>query len=295
VGYGHLWASNNLDEHQGSLGNVFQNDDSWERYRLDDLLRGKLITRTGAKEGIPLFEFMPGGGPLGYSSILEIVTEGDADDTPKYPFRLDYDFVPISEDELRLFQLCNVADADQGEPKPDAETDNLILIPVPERGEEKYQKPAWSLGVFRFHAEWNAKDGWWGNGTWKREGNIAVGFRESFRVIGQGDDYFFVTQSGRLYRAPKPDKGTDRKMDTVWKDDQRPIVAFITDADADRSFLFCKPDKDGKGVYFEMSDKPDPQSYDATKFPEVKPDDPLPAVLGYAKILVADKKIKDKE
>ncbi|HVS38571.1 MAG TPA: hypothetical protein VMS17_23650 [Gemmataceae bacterium] len=44
-----------------------------------------------------------------------------------------------------------------------------------------------------------------------------------------------------------------------------------------------------------MSDKPDPQPCDASTIPEAKPDDPLPAVLAYAKILVADKKVKDKE
>ena len=84
-------------------------------------------------------------------------------------------------------------------------------------------------------------------------------------------------------------------MEPVWDDDRRPVVAFLTDADADRTFLFCKPDKDGKGVYFEMDAKPDPQVYDTSKVPEAKPDDPLPAVLAYAQILLADKKIKDKE
>jgi hypothetical protein len=288
VGHGYLWVSNNLNV--TSIDEFGHRDDTWGRYRLDDLLRGKLISRAGAREGILFYDFMPGTGPMQFAGVLERVTE----QIKKYKFHLHYDFLPVSEDEALLFQLCNVYGADKGGPEATAESANLALTPLPYPGDEEYQQSCWSLGVFRFRAEWNAEDGWWGNGKWKRVGSIAVGFREAFRILAKGDDYYFVTASGRLYCAPKPDQGGDRKMDAVWKGEKRPVVAFITDADADRSFLFCKPDQDGKGVYFEMSDKPDPQPYDAGKIPAAKPEDPLPAVLAYAKILVADKKIKDK-
>jgi hypothetical protein len=278
VADGYLWASGN-DTYPPIISGGFQITgilDSLDRYQLDDLLDGKLIAGPGAYYGPAVFAFLDGGNS-------PLIATRQLPDKVKYGYFLAYDYLPTRKEEVLLFQLCNAAGADQ----PTESHHN----------EEEYRTPHWSLSVFRISNEWDAKIKGWSDvkGKFERVGLIADGFHERFNVLGKGDDYYFVTQSGKLYRAPKPDKGSDRKMDAVWKDDQRPIAAFITDADADRSFLFCKPDKDGKGVYFEMSDKPDPQSYDASKVPEAKPDDPLPAVLAYAKILVADKKIKNKD
>jgi|GEM_PF-3219079 hypothetical protein len=279
VGKGFFWVSSTMDLPGHSPPNAVQ--DKLECFRLDDLVKGELIQGPPGAEKNP-FIFAESRGvpdPLDSARWLSLDLE--------YPFRLFFDYLPTAEDEVLLFQLCNVAGAD----RPDKDLSTLS-----EKEKEEFKSPHWSLTVFRhkYKVEWDAKEKHW-IGTWERVEKIEVGFRERFRLVGQGDDYYFVTASGKLYRAPKPDKGKDRKMETVWDDKKRPIVSFITDADADRTFLFCKPDKDGKGVYFEMSDKPDPQPYDAAKIPEAKPEDPLPAVLAYAKLLVADKKIKAKE
>jgi hypothetical protein len=262
--------------------------DTLFHYSLSGFLQDKWITTPEVDENNLHYScFIGDVSPLSMTRTLHLSVE--------YDLELYYDYLPTAENEVLLFQLCNVAGADHsglpGVPESKLNWTPTYITREPNSADESRKKPYWSLGLFDFKNKWDTKAQNWPDGTWKRIGVIEARFHEQFNALSKGDDYYFVTQSGRLYRAPKPDKGTDRKMDTVWKDDQRPIVAFITDADADRSFLFCKPDKDGKGVYFEMSDKPDPQSYEASKVPEAKPDDPLPAVLAYAKILVADKKI----
>jgi hypothetical protein len=165
----------------------------------------------------------------------------------------------------------------------------------PDYDEPCFKAPKWNLSVFRYAGKWDEKEKQWQQGAWAFVDDIEVGFREDFHVLAKGEDYYFLTESGKLFLSPPaPALDKPRKMVAVWEDEKRPVVAYVTDADADRTFLFCRPEKkDGKGVYFELSDKPDPVEYDPAAIPAAKPDDPLPAVLAYAKVLLADKKIKD--
>jgi hypothetical protein len=160
--------------------------------------------------------------------------------------------------------------------------------------DETLDTERWSLRSFSFRNEWNKKEAAWGEGKWSVGETFPVVFHEPFQVASHGEDYYFLTASGKVYRSPKPEKGKERKTEAVWEDAKRPVVAIMQDADAKKSYLFCKPDKDGTGVYFELSAKPAECPYDAKRIKPGKPDDPLPAVLGYAKILLADKKIKEK-
>jgi hypothetical protein len=284
VAHGYLWASANRKSN--GLNDI---DDSLYRYRLGGFLEDKWITSAEVDEdNLHYGCFIGLISPLGSTRSLHLSVE--------YDLELYYDHLPTAEDAVLLFQLCNVAGADHsGLPAtPDSEIPWRVT-PLTRYTDDEHKKPHWSLAVFGFKNKWDAKAKNWPRGKWERLGVIEGCFHEQFRVLGKGDDYYFVTDSGKLFRAPKPDKGGDRKMEAVWDDEKRPVAAFITDADADRSFLFCKPDKDGKGVYFEMSDKPDPQPYDASKIAEAKVADQLPAVLAYVKVLLADKKIKDKE
>ena len=83
--------------------------DALERYRLDDLVKGKLLTGAGAEDELPNDAYLEeSGGPLHYAQLLSFVS--------KFDYCLHFDYLPTAEDEVRLFQLCNVADADQPEP-----------------------------------------------------------------------------------------------------------------------------------------------------------------------------------
>jgi hypothetical protein len=280
TGYGHFWPVVSL----ALLGEGEDRDCSAEVlycYRLADVLAGKLNDEPDYVSQQTHGFFAP-AEPLRGIHILDGHLE--------YKLQLHYDFLPVAEDKALLFVLTDArGHLESAGTGGDLGGSHVIVSP------EEAKTPKWSLTIHSCRNTWDADKQIWGDPRWRREGTIDVGFTEGFHALGKGDDYYFLTVSGKLYRAPKPDKGDDRKMETVWDDAKRPVVAFITDADADRTFLFCKPGADGKGVYFEMDAKPDPQPYDGSKVPEAKADDPLPAVLAYAKTLLADKRIKDKQ
>jgi hypothetical protein len=123
-----------------------------------------------------------------------------------------------------------------------------------------------------------------------------VAFREPFQVLGKGDDYYFVTASGRLFRTRKPAKGKQRPCVPVWSDASRPIRAFITDADAGRTFLFVGPEKKGgKPAFFEVSDRPRLVEYDpGCAAPLKEGPERLRRVTHYARVLLVHKLVKDR-
>jgi hypothetical protein len=107
-------------------------------------------------------------------------------------------------------------------------------------------------------------------------------FTEDFYVFKRDASYFFVTQSGKLYVAPPAKKGEkSRTMKALWDDAKRPIVAVLEDADNGKVWLFAKdetPSAKG-GLYFEMKEKIQTESFDPAK---LKPVD----APGRAKILL---------
>jgi hypothetical protein len=96
-------------------------------------------------------------------------------------------------------------------------------------------------------------------------------FLEDFYVFIRKSDYYFVTESGKLYHAPPPKKGEkSRKMTALWDDPDRPINAIIEDADRDKVWLFAKHKKDVKrGYYFEMKSATTFETFDPTKLKRV--------------------------
>jgi len=107
-------------------------------------------------------------------------------------------------------------------------------------------------------------------------------FKEDFYFFLRKNDYYFVTESGKLYHAPPPAKGEkSRTMKALWTDAKRPIVAVLEDADRDKVFLFAKDKTAGakEDVFFELNQTLRPQSFDRSKLASVD-------VAGRAKVLL---------
>jgi hypothetical protein len=107
-------------------------------------------------------------------------------------------------------------------------------------------------------------------------------FAEDFYFFLRQNDYYFVTESGKLYYAPSPKKGEKmRTMKKLWVDAKRPIIAVIEDADHDKVWLFAKDKNAGAklDLYFEMKDPIETTSFDPTKLRPVN-------VEGRAKLLL---------
>jgi hypothetical protein len=119
-------------------------------------------------------------------------------------------------------------------------------------------------------------------------------FNERFWAFKRGDTYFFVTDSGKVYAARKPDKG-DRKLEPLWVEKGKPVVAAITDTASGKTFLFGRNDKpgpkDAKGFWFELDEKLRPRPFDPKAVEAVRAD-LLKTVAEYARFLHAAKKLK---
>ena len=101
---------------------------------------------------------------------------------------------------------------------------------------------------------------------------IDSAFTEDFYVFKREADYFFVTQSGKLYIAPPPKKGEkSRSMKALWDEAKRPIVAVLSDADNDKVWLFAKDKTDGakRDLYFQIKETIQTQSFDPAELKAV--------------------------
>jgi hypothetical protein len=250
-------------------------DDALLRYQVSGMLKGKLTAfRDDDEEG---YTGILADGPVVDVRGIARVRNVEA--------QVQFDYLPTGPETVRLLLLTDVPF--ERAPATSPEFGGRLIA-------AKDTDPRWTLTTYDFKANWNAKAKTWQAGKWSAREGVEVAFQEPFQVAAVGEDYYFVTASGKVYRSPRPDKGKDRKAEAVWDDAKRPVVALIQDADAGKSFVFCKAGKDGKGVYFELAAKPELAPYDAAGIKPAKVDDPLPAVLGYAQALVADKKVKDK-
>jgi hypothetical protein len=163
-----------------------------------------------------------------------------------------------------------------------------------EQTAEEREVPKWSLTLFTGRGRWHQKSGRWAVPHWPKRESIEIAFKEPFQVLGKGEDFFFLTDAGRLFVAKKVAKGKERKMALVWSDPARPVRALITDADADRTFLFVGPARPGgRPAFFELSDRPRLEEYGPTLEPALRGDE-LQRVLAYARVLVAAKKVRER-
>ena len=81
---------------------------------------------------------------------------------------------------------------------------------------------------------------------------------------------------------------SDLTVFPVWNDPKRPVRAFVTDADADRSFLFVGPEKAGdRPAFFELAARPRLVEYDPKDARPEKVAGPRRAVMPYVNVLLA--------
>jgi hypothetical protein len=202
-----------------------------------------------------------------------------------------YDYVPAGQFIVKLFVLTNV-DA-QGKPAGKESSLGSRSFPRPNQ-----KAPKWSFVCHSVRAKWNAdpKKSCWEAEDWVTEDHLDLIFREPFQALARGEDYYFLTASGKLYRAPRPSKGKHRKLETIWDDKRSPITAHIQDADRGRTFLFCDSGPKGKGgpCVFELASGVRLRFFDRALFrPGDQGPDSLRRALGYARVLQALGYIKD--
>ncbi len=124
---------------------------------------------------------------------------------------------------------------------------------------------------------------------------IDLGFTEPFTVFANGDAYFFLTRSCKLYSAAKDADGK-WKVEKLWSEANRPIHAVITDTATNKSYAFtqAKAHNDGKkakDVYFEFDAKLSPVEFDRAKLKSFQLDPPLDTLRSYTQVLIDAKKI----
>ena len=203
------------------------------------------------------------------------------------------DFVPVASNRVRLVILTNVRGTMR---RSSSDQEGLrIILNEPTITKEDKEIPRWSMSVHECARDWDKRRPGWGDYEWKLVEKIVPVFKERFQIVMQGNTYYFITASGKLYRTGARGILTgQRSIEPVWDDASRPITHFITDADANRTFLFCKPaKKDEPGVFFEMGPKPEPKPYDLSKVKPAKAEEPLKSVLERARFLADQKLLKN--
>jgi hypothetical protein len=159
IAFGRFWDSESF----GHLPDSWQRNNYLECYHLADLLRGEIGEGPITAPGINArgFWFLS-AQPLGMSNVF-------------LPAGLHYDYLPTSQDSVRMFVL----EGYHGNSPP---------YPV-----------KWTFSVHRYQGKWSAGHRRWEEGTWTEEESLPHPFTESFHVYAFGDRYAFLTDSGKVY------------------------------------------------------------------------------------------------
>jgi hypothetical protein len=278
VSHGAFWARWAFSVHGPEA--PLEASEGLARLELAGLLRGKTMAAPDAEwpdDGDCRFGvYLPAqmARALGKSSVFEAEVYADV--------------LPVGPSRVRQFVLTNA----RGRLAPAGKPGLLLGFRV-EQSDEQKRTPVWSLRVHSCEAKWSKASRSWVGGPWQREESIEVGFKEPFQVLGRGEGYYFVTRSGRLFRAPPAAKGKPRRLEAVWADRRRPIEALLTDVDGGRTYLFCRPGKEGeKPTFFELGPKPRPVAYELAAARPGKRPEVLTRLLRYADTLLALKRLQ---
>jgi hypothetical protein len=202
----------------------------------------------------------------------------------KFRYHLYYDYLPDADDKgVRQFVLTDT----RGRIIPPAEREKDG--PTWEQTRFEQETPQWSFSVWHCPTAWDAKARRWTPGKWTKETELPVVFKEHFQVLANGEDWYLLTNSGKLYISPKP-HGAPRVLKRIKLDG--PIVGTIVDAQTSKHFLFMNT-PEGQ-AFFELAPKPKLVVFDpkVAKVPEG--DEPLRGRMYLARVLVALGKIKGK-
>jgi hypothetical protein len=286
VGHGAIWIAAALSRpkfENEADDNLRRSEaqESLHRYELAELLKGRAVALPGAEKDMI-------DRPCSYPTANDMVRRLCRNGGVEFDWLLESDILPVGPYQIRQFVLCNV----RGKIVPRGSTKLLAAYTPLVEPKDRYT-PHWSLKVHRYRAEWDRRRQRWKKAQWVEEESLPVVFKEPFQVLGKGDDYFFVTRSGKLYLTRKPARGQQGKMELLWDKPGQRIFAMISDADSGRSFLFCRAARlGGKRSYFELNEKASPVLYDPASVKEPNAKEPLRTVLHCARVLAAQKKIK---
>jgi hypothetical protein len=278
VAHGTFWVRSALSVHGPEA--PLEASEGLDRFELAGLLRGKAMAAPDAE--------WPEDGDCRFGVCVPARMARSLGKSSVFEAEVYADTLPVGPARVREFVLTNA----RGRLVPAGKGRYLMAFRVQQTDEER-RTPLWSLRVHSYEAKWSKASRSWVSGPWQREESIEVVFKEPFQVLGRGEGYYFVTRSGRLFRAPPAAKGKPRRLEAVWADRRRPIEALLTDADGGRTYLFCRPAKKGeRPTFFELGPKPRPVAYKLAAARPGKRPEALTRLLRYADTLVALKRLQ---
>jgi hypothetical protein len=269
VGHGAFWvASGGTGIFRGHP--LREGADQLDRFQLADLWKGKALSAPDTESH--------GSGPL-FALLTPARQAREWGRSSEFDFRVHCDYLPTGPFQIRQFVLTNT----RGRLVPTREAGSVAGYRSEQTAEEK-EKPVWSFTVHEYQAKWDAREKSWLGKPWRREATLPVAFREPFFALASGDDWYFLTVSGRLFHAPPASRGGERKLVAVWDDPRRPIEGQIQDSSG-RTFLFVSAAGKGKPACFELSAKPKLVEYDPDRVPYLDLEEPLYTVLHRVAVL----------
>ena len=248
-------------------------------FQFTDFLEGNLKTGKNAQEGY--IDCLDIGGTLYHLMRLEAW----------HPTITYYDYLPSGPDSARLFLLID---------RPISALVEKVqaLKNVPEK--------KWTFTTAQYRAVWGPnprpadnkkwKEGW-KEGKWSDEEILEVAFTEPFHVYGLGDDYYFVTETGKVYYSPPLKKGDEgpRRVMPFWVDSKQPVKHLLTQVDGktpNLTFAFGdveRPERQNQRDRFCFAlqgPQPDLKYFAKRQLEQAKVEEPLKTLLEYARLIV---------
>lgn len=265
-----------------SVSPFFAGDKYWV-FDIGQLLKGKLATGQGRD-------------PEGYlTHFIQAQAGGDTIRDMRHiqgyaVINKHYDYLPITTDAARLFLLVD---------HPWSAFPNKSTGPMGKAFQDvldgKKLEKKWRFTSAKYHGAWRLGRGWQ-VGTWSDPEELEVAFTEPFHVYGSANEYFFVTETGKVYHSPplQPKQVGPRKVRVVWNNPKQPITHLLTDVDGkvpNRTFAFANVDQPEKAnardrLVFELQGpRANVRFFSSADLKPTKLQEPLKTLFEYAVLL----------